>query len=375
MAFARPLALLMLAAIPAAAEEWPALVIGDAAQSAPVAEALKDAGFGPVTVGQDLGADGALDGAPRALVYLTAPKDADLAPLLARLADSGTREAVLLVEDCADDAVPAGRIAAPAAPPGLSLYMAASAGPGGTCPEPPNRLTDRLTDIRAADSLQAALEGLWIGADALGPVRPALAPDRLVFPPVPQDALWALPVAEGAPEPSIIVGILRPTNVASAPPDTPRPEIPYDDVAARDALRAADPELFRALVEEGALDPPEEALVTALQTELQRAGCYTSRIDGQWGGGSRGAVDRFFAAAASTPPGREPSAALFRQILLDGPAECAAPAPAATAARRTTPSRPSRPATTAPRPQPQPAPQPTRPSGGLSGSTLGGVFR
>ena len=122
---------------------------------------------------------------------------------------------------------------------------------------------------------------------------------------------------------------------------------------------------------------PPEVLASALQTELQRSGCYTAAVDGDWGNGSRRAVDRFAEAASVTPITREAEPGLYRQILLAGPVQCpvpvAEPAPARTATPRAADPAPA-PARTA-EPALAPAPQPSQPSGGLSNSALGGVFR
>ena len=473
-------ALLVLTALaqPAAADDWRVLVIGNPSRSAPTAfadahmaaETFRRMALGPVAMQREIGADAlaqaldSLSGSHGVVIYFAGPIGSGPAgpmlmgqgggdargaidPLLARLAATGTREAVLLIEDCAGGDGMAGRLRQPELPAGLMVYMAATAGPSGTCPERADRLTDRLAGSDA-DTLQGRLTGLWTGAATLDPlaITPGTTPDAAptaagaalvevvesdviriapvtvatiapteviagtvldpapepddpttptsasavpaaepaavpaaepaVFRPLRDEDMLALPVAAGMPQPSIIVGIIRPDPPEpEAAPDLP--QIAYDDLAAREALRQDDPALFRTLVESGALDPPPESVVIALQTELQRSGCYTAAIDGQWGNGSRRAVDRFAEAAGLTPVTRDPDATLFRQMLLAGPVECPAPVAEAAPARSTAPraADPAPAPSPARAPEPAPAPQPSAPSGGLSNSALGGVFR
>lgn len=159
----------------------------------------------------------------------------------------------------------------------------------------------------------------------------------------------------GLPAPSIIVGLIEAGKEDDFGIETLLPatleasRFAYDDLEAREALRVSDPELFRKLVEGGYIDPPEDQLGRALQTELKRFGCYTSSIDGIWGGGSRRAVGRYAAALddPGTEVGQEPTPQLFRTILLKGDVECrqaaAAPASSSTGTRRnnTTTTRPA----------------------------------
>ncbi|MCU0828583.1 MAG: peptidoglycan-binding protein [Tabrizicola sp.] len=460
----RILLTLMAVAQPLSAEDWEVLVIGNPSRSAPgafadshaAADTFRQMGLGPVTLRREIGADAlgealeGLTGAPRVVIYFAGPIGAGssgpmlmgqgggdprgaIGPLLARLAGSGTRQAVLLIEDCAGGDGFAGRLQAPEIPAGMTVFMAASAGSTATCPTKPDRLTDRLA-LATGDSLQSRLGGLWRGADTLPPVDltpaatpatgsaaeiavvsgdviqlapvaiaatapteviagttvdepaesavavatqpPAPAAEPAVFRPLRDEDLLAIPVAAGMPQPSIIVGIIRPPE-PEAPPEPEFPEIAFDDASAREALRTDNPALFQAMVDAGRLDPPPESLVTALQTELQRGGCYTSTIDGQWGNGSRRAVDRFAETAGLTAVSQEPDIALYRQILLAGAVTCPAPVVEAAPARPATPraSEPAAAPRPTPAPAPAPAPRPAAPSGGISDGALGGVFR
>ncbi len=160
------------------------------------------------------------------------------------------------------------------------------------------------------------------------------------------------PPAEGLPQPSIFIG-------AIAPP--PGVTFAYDDLAARQALKAEDAEKFAALVAAGALDPPADQMARAIQTELARMKCYTTRIDGAWGRGSRAAATRYFLQLGTSPDTLEAEPVLYRQILLGGDVTCPAPAPVAARApaRSTTTTAPRR--TTTPRAAaPAPAAAPAR---------------
>jgi hypothetical protein len=440
----------------AGAEVWTALVIGNSgagAESASTdaydaAESLKSAGLSRVLLEREASADamqravGDVAGAPAVVLYLAAPLTRGddgpvigaaraepamaLGAVLRRLAEAGTGRVAVLIEDCAGPAGQAGRVSLPRAPEGMDLFLAASAGPDGTCGGA-KRLTEALRDRAAAGALDldTALSGQWIGArmavaavlraeaedagratvDApspvfavveadpaeivtpvspvsqVGTVVPAAAPSGAVatFMAPPQAQIAARPTGEGFPEPSIIVGLIENTaatfgTVDDTAPEVTSNEIAFDNLDARRAFKAQDPELFAALVDSGAFDPPDAQLARVLQTELARMGCYRAAIDGDWGNGSRAAVDRYFAELEGVEPvGRDPSVDLYRQVILRDDVACPEPEPAvarpATSsssgsggtrqqpARQTTQTQPQR---TQPAQQ-QPAPQqPTR---------------
>lgn len=189
--------------------------------------------------------------------------------------------------------------------------------------------------------------------------------------------------AAALPQPSIILGLIAPGEeeafgVERLLPATVQ-EIAFelDDLAAREDLRARDPDLFRRLIEEGHLDPAPDQLNRVLQTELSRMNCYRSGIDGAWGPGSRRSVAAYFDELQTVSwPDQDPSAELFRQIILNGDVTCPVPvavapsAPAPSTNRAATSTR----APAAAAPAPAQAPQSNRPtlSNGLSGV---GVFR
>ncbi len=187
---------------------------------------------------------------------------------------------------------------------------------------------------------------------------------------------FRIPTPSGFPEPSILVGMPAPADggVAEAPAALPGAEIAYDDVAGRNALRDSNPELFASLVSSGAFDPPEDQLVRALQTELQRMGCYRGGIDGDWGRGSRRAVTLYVQTAGVEVPTQDAVPDLFRAIVSRPDVACpapvvAAPRPAAQPAAAPRPAaQPARP------PAPQPAQPASRPQIDPTASGIG-VFR
>ena len=178
-------------------------------------------------------------------------------------------------------------------------------------------------------------------------------------------------VATGLPQPSIIVGLIAPGQEEAFGLETLLPStveqigFSLDDLTAREALRESNPELFRRLIEEGHLDPDEAQLNRVLQTELARMNCYRSGIDGQWGRGSRGSVNEYFAQLASVDwPDAAPTNELFRAIIINGDVACPTPVAAAAPRRTNTATTTTRTTTTratAPRPA-APAPKPAAPA-------------
>lgn len=471
--YSRFAVLAFCASVASAVAETDALVIGNPSANAPtafddssrIAEALKTRGIQNVSVKRELGAD-ALSSALReiagksdVLIYFAGPIRPDasggilmgqgggdrrtaLGSVLEHMSAAGTKQVTILIEDCAGGDGMAGRLSAPDLPQDLSVFIAATAGPEGSCSATTKRLTDRLIAADSSTTLREALADVWVHAGDAQPVQvpdtetahsgqdiieddviilsPAVTPvsasevftpavtaftptnpvqsgdisgrdgSTAVFIPPSRSQLAAIPVPSGKPQPSIIVGIIEPQNasfprVDDTPLDTTATEITYDNYEARKALRAQDTELFKALVESGAFDPPDVELARAIQTELQRMGCYTSSVDGIWGGGSRRSVSRYFAEIEGvTPASNDPSAQLFRQIIMQDEVNCPAPVAAAAAPsssrNRATNNRPRTQAATPPRaatPTPRaPAQSPRQSSGGGTIRGLGaGVFR
>jgi hypothetical protein len=165
----------------------------------------------------------------------------------------------------------------------------------------------------------------------------------------------AVPGAGGLPQPSVILGETETLASLAAPAQ----QLDYTDIAARQASKAADPAAYAELILTGAYDPPPEQLAVAVQTELARMNCYTSTIDGDWGNGSRRALQLYFDTLEIAAPSQDPSVEIFRQLLQKDDVACpevAAPAPAAAAPRTT--QQQAAPRQAAPAPQPA-APAPT----------------
>lgn len=200
---------------------------------------------------------------------------------------------------------------------------------------------------------------------------------------LPAEQIVALPLVAGQPEPSIIVGMIDGITDAALSLDGAQQDesraLAYDDVDARRALKSNNPDLFDLLLAAGSLDPPDSQLALALQTELQRMNCYTLRVDGDWGNGSRRAFQAYLDRLENVQVASlDANVDLFRLILRNDEVVCPVAAPAAAAATtrsaapaRTTPTQPTPPAAAQPTPT-APAREPT--GGGFPGN-FGGVFR
>lgn len=225
-----------------------------------------------------------------------------------------------------------------------------------------------------------------IGAISRGqePTAAAIAP-----PPTPATDTTARPVpgTGGLPEPSIIVGLLNPPVVevgfgttAEEPSAFSGETLDYSDLENRRSLRDSDPELFGSLVNTGAFDPPDAELIVALQTELQRMNCYNAGIDGAWGPGSRRSVARYYEQIGEAAPSQEPTASIFRQIMLRDDVTCPAIAqpvrqPQASAPRQQAPRQQAPRQQPAQQPAPTPAPQTSTPPRTINRNTGTGIFR
>ncbi|ARE41203.1 hypothetical protein RGUI_3062 [Rhodovulum sp. P5] len=208
--------------------------------------------------------------------------------------------------------------------------------------------------------------------------RTDLAEPVITLAALPAAQVAALPLVPGLPEPSIIVGLIEGITDAALDTDAPEDGAPgmalaYNDLNARRALKTNNPQLFDTLLSSGALDPPEGLLEVALQTELQRMNCYTMRVDGDWGPGSRRSAQNYFRQLDNVPaPADAATMELFRLMLRYDDVTCPTPQAVAprtnTNPRQATPARPAAPA-------PQPAQPATGGGGGFGGGNFGGVFR
>lgn len=191
----------------------------------------------------------------------------------------------------------------------------------------------------------------------------------------------ALVTRVGLPSPSIILGRIAPGQeetfgITTLLPDTvEQVGFAYDDLETRNRMRDEDPEMFRKLIEQGHIDPPEDILNAALQTELQRMNCYRSGIDGAWGPGSRRSVSAYFGKRedGQTWPDEEPSNDLFRTIILQPDVTCDTPrVTTRTTSTTTTTRRNTTRTTTAARPA-APAPKPAAPAAKPKIKSGGGI--
>lgn len=246
--------------------------------------------------------------------------------------------------------------------------------PGGTRP------TGGAASVQpAAQTPQAGTgDGVAPGAGGGGGAVNAVQ----IFTPAPRSAApAALPTEAGLPEPYLIFGEIRPTNASFNPTDTGEIAGNVLDTSSfetRNQIRNDTPDVYAQLVASGAFDPEDgsaSGVARAIQTELARMNCYTSTIDGIWGGGSRNSVSAYFQQIGETPSGLEPTLDLFRRIILNDDVSCPAVQQAAQPNRAATgtTTRTNTPAPAARTPAPAQAPAA---SGGINTNNLGtGVFR
>lgn len=151
------------------------------------------------------------------------------------------------------------------------------------------------------------------------------------------------------------------------------PDTPIEWLAALGpALRSLDQPKDRARLIGEDVTPPEMnlpemtdvELAVAVQTELQRVGCYRMTIDGDWGNGSRGALRTYFERAGQAPLGTEPTPEILLLVRESDEDICPAPVAARQPARQqqARPRQQQQQATPRAQPQQQAAPQPQQPA-------------
>ncbi len=167
---------------------------------------------------------------------------------------------------------------------------------------------------------------------------------------------------DGLPQPSVIVGDMA--ILAALGPRGPLGMA----FPLREAIRQRDAALFERLLGRGVFDPDPDRMAEAIQTELQRAACYSGGIDGRWGSGSARAVERW-QQAAGDKVATDPEPGLFRAIARGGDLRCAAvaaPVAVVTPAKPKPgrdPAKPAKPSTVAAKPaQPAQPAQPAKPA-------------
>ncbi|MFD1795529.1 hypothetical protein FQV27_04875 [Paracoccus aurantiacus] len=128
-----------------------------------------------------------------------------------------------------------------------------------------------------------------------------------------------LPRRADQPEPAIIVGELASLLGADKRGEMGVPR------EVRDRIRQIDPDFFDTMMRDGRFDPRGEQYAAAIQTELQQMNCYSGAIDGDWGGGSLSALQRYFSTLGSAQAATVPGPALYRQIITNKSVTCPAP--------------------------------------------------
>lgn len=157
------------------------------------------------------------------------------------------------------------------------------------------------------------------GAVALALAAPAGAQTRKV----------ALPEFRAVPGLAVLSGPEGPslTQISALLP--PAQRLKPLSAAARGALRlspvptAAAPRLQgKEQVLNAANQPLPEDLPRAVQQELQRIGCYSGGIDGDWGNGSRRAMERYYKAKTLDKGEVEPTDVVWRNLAAEPAAVC-----------------------------------------------------
>jgi hypothetical protein len=199
----------------------------------------------------------------------------------------------------------------------------------------------------------------------LAPVMPATAPRATSPDPLPVALAAPAPQVRPAPQIAAAVPQGRLPRVVPAPLASKWPD--PQDPADRSVLDG----IFGAALPPGLmLEPPAPAdpkvLALAVQTELQRLNCYLGALDGDWGRGSRSALEAYGKAAGTTPDTLDPTPALLQQLQARPDAKLcpdpAKPKPATTAAPAT--RQQAKPPAQKQQPAAKPAPkqQPAKPA-------------
>jgi hypothetical protein len=162
----------------------------------------------------------------------------------------------------------------------------------------------------------------------------------------------------------------------AAPAAAPAPELkPEQQVATLEPPAATIPE------KPAGPELPAD-LASAVQQRLKDIGCYTNAVDGDWGAGSRAALQRFFDAKKEPAIDSDPTGPVYLRLKEESGRVCevqvATPKPQTQTQK---PSSSPKPASTpkapsTPKAQPQPAaPQPSKPPENRFNGGGIGVFR
>lgn len=185
------------------------------------------------------------------------------------------------------------------------------------------------------------------------PATPPLADPPL--PPATRLSSLRAPQSQGAldrPLPRIIG-----TDVTPPPePRTPSQAAPTDTAAIVLPVPVPAPVPVAVPQPEPDLSPAE--LARALQQELARVGCYRGGIDGDWGRGSRRALEQYLTRTSQTAEGQDPSPVLLEMVRASPAAVCPPPPPPVAQPVRASPPAPAARSQPPVRATPAPATQP-----------------
>jgi len=189
----------------------------------------------------------------------------------------------------------------------------------------------RLAALGSGTRSIPAMRGLDAGADARVRITgtdalPAVPPVVAVAPePEPEPEARPEAASPGTAPADDRLAALDPADTPAAPP-------PAGPAPALEGLPAA---LAPAEEEEPELEGRD--LAHAIQSELQRMGCYRMRIDGIWGNGSRNALRGYYGEKGGGTGELEPSMTLLRRLKDETEVTC--PAPRVAAPVRTQPQQ------------------------------------
>jgi hypothetical protein len=208
---------------------------------------------------------------------------------------------------------------------GFAVDMEVAAPVAGNAPAPAASplmptVVQTLSPIAPADAATSVFTGIEASADELITLASAARGGGFADPSAAE--------AAGLPRPYIVLGRTPTLLEAVAPPVTD-----WRDSAARAQQKLADPAAYATLVAAGGFDPPEAELAVALQTVLSEQECYRGGIDGQFGGGSRAALTRYFETAGLDGVGQDATIAVWRQVIAGPVVVCPAPPPQPVAQR------------------------------------------
>lgn len=242
------------------------------------------------------------------------------------------------IEIVSVEGVELGPVISPVPPPGKT-----PAGQPPAAGEPQFRVADLPASLPKLGDVKSTGVAPTIGAEPAAPAAPAatgVEPARPVGPVTEQVADIPPALAPISPGPAVV-------GVEIEPEAVPGVEV-----------EAVDPQRVAELVQE----------------ELKRIGCYTGGIDGDWGRGSRGALERYFDSKKVAATSTEPTMELLAALTEEEGRICEPPPqrPRQTTTQVAQPARP--PAAKPPAAKPPEAAAPAKPAaGGLGACT--GCFR